>query len=259
VRFLRRNGKGCAAKAIGSYFLRKITESISWLGVFRQCQGKKEQFVLSCLASQRVGDFCMKCVRSLSGVALVSFLSFQPGVAMSKVVEQVQNPTQSTQTIAVDPLRIIERERRRLEREQRKWEREQRNEFRRQQRELRRLKRQQELERLEQRQKELEAARQAATEEQRLEAERRRQHFESLSPEDKKAYLAEQKARRIQANDQVAKLLGLMLMFTGGSGSSQQEGGRYVTCWEYGSDGSNKPFQVYVKAGERPPSSNCDG
>ncbi|MEM4380466.1 MAG: hypothetical protein QXL01_07295, partial [Thermoplasmatales archaeon] len=141
MRFLRRNGKGCAAKAIGSYFLRKITESISWLGVFSQRQGKKEQFVLCCMStlSQRVGDFCMKCVRSLSGVALVSFLSFQPGVAMSKVVEQVPNPTQSTQTIAVDPSRIIEREQRKLEREQRKREREERTERRRQEREEQRL------------------------------------------------------------------------------------------------------------------------
>ncbi|MBD2327231.1 hypothetical protein [Alkalinema sp. FACHB-956] len=162
--------------------------------------------------------------------------------------------SQSTQTIASNPVRILERERRRLEREQRKWEREQRNEFRRQQRELRRLKRQQELERLEQRQKELEAARQAATEEQRLEAERRRQHFESLSPEDKKAYLAEQEARRIQANDRAAALFGLMSIFLiGGSGSSQQAGDRYVTCWEYGPDGSNRPYEVRVKAGEPRP------
>lgn len=196
----------------------------------------------------------MECFRGLSGVALVSFLSFQPGVAMSKVVEQVPNPTQSTQTIAVDPLRIIEREQRRLEREQRKREREERAERQRQERERRRLERQQELER---RQRELEAAKKVATEEQRLEAARRRQHFESLSPEAKKAYLAEQEAQRVQANKAAA--LFLLMLFAGGSGTNQQEGGRYVTCWEYGADGSNRPFQVYVKAGERPPSSNCDG
>ncbi|KAM3104470.1 hypothetical protein [Phormidesmis sp. 146-33] len=141
--------------------------------------------------------------------------------------------SQSTQMIAANPLRMLERERRRLQREQRKWEREQRIEFQRQQRELRRLRRQQELERLEQRQKELEAARQAATEEQRLEAERRRQHFESLSPEDKKAYVAEQEARRIQANDKAAAILRLMFMFAGGSGSSQQNDSQIPPCYTW--------------------------
>ncbi|MBD2329608.1 hypothetical protein [Alkalinema sp. FACHB-956] len=138
-------------------------------------------------------------------------------VAAIEIVSQQRS--QSTPTIASNPVRMLERERRRLEREQRKWEREQRNEFRRQQRELRRLKRQQELEKLEQRQKELEAARQAATEEQRLEAERRRQHFENLSPEDKKAYLAEQEAQRVQAS-KVAALFILMLVASGSGSSS---------------------------------------
>ncbi|HIK17682.1 MAG TPA: hypothetical protein IGS53_20660 [Leptolyngbyaceae cyanobacterium M33_DOE_097] len=174
-------------------------------------------------------------------------------VAAIEIVSQ--QGSRSTETfVSTDPFRIIEREQRRLEREQRKREREERTERRRQEREQRRLERQQELER---RQRELEAAKKAATEEQRLEAEQLRQHFESLSPEAKKAYLDEQQAQRAQANKTAA--LFLLMLFAGGSGSNQQEGGRSVTCWEYGPDGSNRPYQVYVKAGERPPSSNCDG
>ncbi|NJM20840.1 MAG: hypothetical protein HC907_20035 [Richelia sp. SM1_7_0] len=61
--------------------------------------------------NQRVGDFCMKYVRGLSGFALVSFLSFQSGVAMSKVPEQVPSTTSSAQTqpviIAGNPFKII--------------------------------------------------------------------------------------------------------------------------------------------------------
>ncbi|HEY9814147.1 MAG TPA: hypothetical protein V6D31_11545, partial [Candidatus Sericytochromatia bacterium] len=52
----------------------------------------------------------MKCVHGLSSVALVSFLSINSGVAMSKVPEQVLNPTSSAQTqpmIIANPLRII--------------------------------------------------------------------------------------------------------------------------------------------------------
>ncbi len=43
---------------------------------------------------QHVEDFCMKCLRGLSGVALVSFLSVHSKVAMSKVPEQVRSPQQ---------------------------------------------------------------------------------------------------------------------------------------------------------------------
>jgi hypothetical protein len=140
-------------------------------------------------------------------------------------------PKQGSQIIAADPVRMIERELRKREREQRaeelrqqrelrKRERERRAEELRQQRELRKLQRQQELER---RQQALEAARQAATERQRLEAERRRQYFESLSPEQKQAYIAEQKARQAQ-REQVANLfvlwVGTMLL-SGSLGESQ--------------------------------------
>lgn len=64
------------------------------------------------ILNQRVGDFCMKYVRGLSGFAFVSFLSFQSGAAMSKVPEQVPSTISSAQTqsviIAGNPFNIIQ-------------------------------------------------------------------------------------------------------------------------------------------------------
>ena len=143
----------------------------------------------------------MKRVRSLSTVALVSFLSLNAGSAMSKVIEQVPNVTPSAQTQPTiiaqfnlpgwirDAGQVVNTV----------------NQIRLQ----------------EQRRQELEAARQAATEQQRLEAERRRQYFESLSPEQKETFLAEQRARQAEQADMVAGLL-LMMLSVGGSGSNQQ-------------------------------------
>jgi hypothetical protein len=103
----------------------------------------------------------MKCVRGLSIVALVSFLSANPGVAMSKVAEQVPNPTSSGQTEPVmiaDIFRDIQRGIQTLD---------QVNQIR-----LREQRRQE----AKRRRQELEAARREATEQQRIEAERRRQY-----------------------------------------------------------------------------------
>jgi hypothetical protein len=53
----------------------------------------------------------MKCIRSLSSIALVSFLSINSGVAMSKVPEQVPQQTSSAQTepmIIANPFRMIQ-------------------------------------------------------------------------------------------------------------------------------------------------------
>lgn len=176
-----------------------------------------------------------KLVGCLS-TAFIYFISINSVAAIDIVSKQ---GSQSNQTIATNPVRVIEREQRRLEREQRKKEREERMELRRHQREQQRVQRQQELER---RQKELEAARRAATEEQRLEAERRRQYFENLSPEDKKAYLAEQEAQRVRSNKAAALFL-LMLMNAGGAGSSQQDNSQKIEChtWDdYANAGSRK-------------------
>lgn len=74
-------------------------------------------------------------------------------------------------------------------------------------------------------QKEYEAARKAATERQLQEAERRRQYFESLSPEQKQAYLKQQQALRQKQTEANLMLLGvgLSLFMNGGANSQQQQ------------------------------------
>jgi len=155
----------------------------------------------------------MKCIRGLSGVALVSFLSVNSGVAMSKVIEQEPNPTSSAQTkpmIIANPFRIFQDTVRVVETVNQIRLREQRR---------------QEAER---RRQELEVARREATEQQRLEAQQRQQYFESLSPEEQQAYLTEQKAKKAQ-RDRVAHIFVLgvaAMMFGGGGGTGQQDDDR---------------------------------
>ena len=180
----------------------------------------------------------MKCVQGLSGIVLVSFL-VHPSVAMSKVAEQVSNPASSGQTepvvmanIFIDIQRAIQTV-------------DQVNQIR-----LQEQRRQE----AESRQQELEAARREATEQQRLEAEQRRQYFESLPPEEKEAYLAEQRARQAQQADAVSGLVLLMLgASSGGSDSTQQDNERDVWC--AADDGSYYP--VRVPAGAPLPNSTC--
>jgi hypothetical protein len=167
----------------------------------------------------------MKCIHGLSSVALVSFLSVNSGVAMSKVPEQVPNSTSSAQTepmIIANPLRIIREGVRTVD---------QINQIR-----LR-----------EQRRQEQEAAQRQAAEQRRLEAERQQRYFESLSPEQQQAYLAEQKQREMERTILMLRLLGGS---SNGGDIDQQDGGRYVTCTAGGL------AQVYVRAGESPPDSS---
>ena len=182
----------------------------------------------------------MKFIR-LSSVVLMSVLTLNSGVAMSKGVDQTPGPTSSVQTepLQTEPLimaniffdlrnpfqtiiRVLTSEERRKAREQKVQELKQARERERQQ---------------------LEVARREATEQQRLEAEQRQKYFESLSPEEKKAYLAEQRARREQA-DQTASLFLLMLLGgafgSGDSGSDQSK--------------QNDPCEFYV-----PPTSGSGG
>jgi TolA-binding protein len=78
-------------------------------------------------------------------------------------------------------------------------------------------------------QAELEEAQKAATEEQRLEAERRRQHVESLSPADREAYLAQQRAEQ----DAAAQLLLLMFFgMGGGTAEAPSENDPARDAWE---------------------------
>lgn len=137
--------------------------------------------------NQRVGGFCMKYVRGLSGFALVSFLSFQSGAAMSKVPEQVSSTTSSVQTqrviIAGNPFKIIQDAAGTVD---------QVNKIR-----LREKRRREEK----RRRKKLEAA-------QKKEAERRRQYLESLSPEERQVYEIIEKAKRDLRHQPIADFLG---------------------------------------------------
>jgi hypothetical protein len=173
----------------------------------------------------------MKFIR-LSSVVLVSVLTLNSGVAMSRGIDQTSSSTSSVQTepLQTEPLMIsniffdlrnpVRTIRNGLSREQRRQARERRM--------------QEIMQARERRRQELEVARREATEQQRLEAEQRQQYFESLSPEEKKTYLAEQRARRDQA-DKAAALFFLML-FSGGFGSNQEgltsdDDGEMIWCY----------------------------
>jgi hypothetical protein len=172
----------------------------------------------------------MQSVVGLSGLILVTFSNIAPCIAAHQLASRSSEQSLVSQALpgeseslevagfpgdilrrVGDGLTILEQERRRQEQ---RTEREQREQERRAEREQREQERQRQLEAQERRQEELAAARRAATEEQRLEAERRRQHFENLSPSEREAYLAQQRAEQ----DAAAGLL--LLMFSGGGDAS---------------------------------------
>ena len=158
----------------------------------------------------------MKFIR-LSSVVLMSVLMLNSGVAMSKGVDQTPGPTSSVKAepLQTEPLimaniffdlrnpfqtiiRVLTSEERRQARERERQQ--------------------------------LEVVRRESTEKQRLEAEQRQRYFDSLSPEEKKTYLAKQRARREQA-DKTAALFLLMLL-GGGAGSNNGESDDVVQCYD---------------------------
>lgn len=142
----------------------------------------------------------MKLIRRLSSITLVSCLCVSSGAAMAKVTEQVSNPTSSAQTepmIIANPLRKIREGVRIID---------QVNQIRLQE---------QRREEAERRQREQEAA-------QREAAERERKYFESLSPEQQQAYLAEKRERQARYDQFAIGLLGFGLMGMFGGSSSQE-------------------------------------
>jgi len=176
----------------------------------------------------------MRRVHGLFSIALVSFLSINSGVAMGRGIEQVPNPTSSDQTepmIMANFFRDIQRTIQTVD---------QVNQIR-----LREERRQE----AERRRQELEAARQA-------EVERQRQYFESLSPEQKEAFLAEQRARRAQADSSAAQFL--MMLFQGSSGSSSEEGTRTYRCVVYtGSQPGDWRYDEVVMTPAQARGQNC--
>jgi thiol:disulfide interchange protein len=161
----------------------------------------------------------MKYIRRLSGIALVSVLTLNSGVAMARGLDQAPTPTSSAQAepLQAEPLMMANNIFRRMIRFPRPVNQTNQAIIREQRRQEYERRKQERMQAYELRKQELEVARREATEQQRLEAERRQQYFESLSPEQKQAYLAEQRARREQA-DKVAALF--IMMFLGGIGSS---------------------------------------
>ncbi len=156
----------------------------------------------------------MKLIVGLSSLALVSLSSVAPCFAVNQALGRSADQSLLSQTLpspaktqvvsfglgdvfrAVDQgLDMVEQEKRREEERKRRAQLEK--------------ERQERLEAQKKRQAEVEEARKKATEQQRLEADRRQKYFESLSPEQKKAYIAEQRAQQKKANEVAA---GLFLM-----------------------------------------------
>lgn len=94
-------------------------------------------------------------------------------------------------------------------------------------RDIEQREREQQLRERKRRQEELEAARRAATEKQIQEAERRRQYFDSLSPEQKQAYIQQQQALRQKQAEANLLMLGLFAEFL--VGGSENNSGQQTT------------------------------
>jgi hypothetical protein len=138
----------------------------------------------------------MKLIVSLSSLALVSLSNLAPCLAATQAISRsiqpvssqaIPTPTQPVQVAGFgniirtvnQGLTIIEQQKRRAEQ--------------RRQRE------------------EMAEARRKATEQQRLEADRRQKYFESLSPEQKEAYIAEQREKQ-KRNAEVSAALFMMFI-----------------------------------------------
>lgn len=179
----------------------------------------------------------MKFLVALSSLTLVSLSSVAPSLAANQASSRSPEQPLSNQScpnaskkIQVaqfripDVIRTIDQGLDIKEQEQRRQEERER----RQQLELERRER---VEAQKQREVELAAARQAATEQQRIEADRRRQYFESLSPEQKQAYIAEQRAQQQRANEVAAKLF--MMVIDSASRPDVCRRGNWVTGYTY--------------------------
>lgn len=167
----------------------------------------------------------MKWICSLSGAALVSFLTANLGITVASATEQASNSISSAQVESVLIAGFFDGIQRAVQTIQQVDQ---------------VVDSVNSLVEQENRRRELEAAREAASEQERLEAERRQQYFESLSPEEQQAYIAEQQAMQAR-RDQAATLfiLGLgAMMFGSSSGDSGAEGSASDICYVYNSDGT---------------------
>ncbi len=142
----------------------------------------------------------------LPALILVSMLGAKPGFAATQTHTQPMSHQSEPIMVAnlSNVLRDINRGAQRVQQEIQRQQREQ-------ERRNREAARQQ-------RQQEQEAARRAAAERRRLEAERERQYFESLTPEQQQAYLAEQRARQAAQTEAMIRIMDVILR--SGSGES---------------------------------------
>lgn len=133
-------------------------------------------------------------------MALASLL-VGPTSASAATQSTTQTLPHSSETVLVANLGTILRDiNRGVQQVQREIERQQREQERRE----REAVRQQQIQ-------EQEADRQAAAERQRLEAERERQYFESLTPEQQQAYMAERRARQAAQAEMMTELFILLI------------------------------------------------
>ena len=159
----------------------------------------------------------MKFIVALSSLTLVSFSSVSPCLAVNQAIGRSPTQSLSSQALpsAAKPIQVvgfglgdilapIERGLNMVEQEKRRQEDRER-------REQLEKERQERIEAQKKRQEELQIARQEATEKQRLEADRRQKYFESLSPGEQRAYIAEQRARQQKANEMSAKLFMMIV------------------------------------------------
>ena len=161
----------------------------------------------------------MKSVSSFVSLSLVSFLSISPSFALNQTSSRlltvseskfnsstnfdksILNEFNSQRDVVANNLNSIIRA---AERQQQQAERARAAEERKQARELQRQRNQ---EAAQKRQEQRELAKAEAAEKRRMAEEKERQYLESLTPEEKKAYLArqqEQRERQAEANRQLA-------------------------------------------------------
>ncbi|TVP65881.1 MAG: hypothetical protein EA342_13315 [Leptolyngbya sp. LCM1.Bin17] len=140
----------------------------------------------------------------LPALALASLLGPTPTLAATQAVTDPAEPVMVANlgNILRDVNRGAQQVQQEIQRQQREQERREREAARQRQRQ------------------EQEAARQAATERRRLEAERQRQYFESLTPEQQQAYLAEQRARQAAQAEAAARIMWWFLENGDSSGNS---------------------------------------
>lgn len=189
--------------------------------------------------------YSMKSVFTSFSIAVFSLVNISPSIATITSRNQVSNSPKSIQaelkTIKIAQFggvfNTIKKGQDVIERQRRMEESQLRREEARERREEAEQRRQERLEAAKKRREEYEAAKKAATEKQRLEAERRREYYESLSPEEKKAYIAKQQEIQRQQWSVVGNLFRLYMESSSSESSSSTED---TTCIRSRPDGSMK-------------------